>query len=140
MKFIASILIVLFSVPFLSAQINSDINSPEITFQSEVIDFGNITQGSEAIRTFSFKNTGKTPLTIASIKGACGCTTFPESWPKNPIAPGASANFKVKYDTSIRIGMFDKKITVTSNASNSIVEVKIKGSVIPAGTPATSGN
>ena len=110
MKLIASILIVLFSVPFLSAQINSDINAPEITFQSEVIDFGNITQGSEAIRTFSFKNTGKTPLTIASIKGACGCTTFPESWPKNPIAPGASANFKVKYDTSIRIGMFDKKI------------------------------
>ncbi|MSP68921.1 MAG: DUF1573 domain-containing protein [Bacteroidetes bacterium] len=140
MKFIASILIVLYSVTFLSAQINSDINAPEITFQSEVIDFGNITQGSEAIRTFSFKNTGKTPLTIASIKGACGCTTFPESWPKNPIAPGSSANFKVKYDTSIRIGMFDKKITVTSNASNSIVEVKIKGSVIPAGTPATSGN
>ncbi len=118
----------------------SDPNAPVITFTEEVIDFGNVNQGSEAIRVFTFTNTGKTPLVISSIKGACGCTTFPESWPKDPIPPGGTASFKVKYDTSIRVGMFDKKIMVSSNAANGNIEVKIKGTVVPAGVPASGGN
>lgn len=126
-----------------TAEVAPDQNAPMITFQMEVGDLGNVTQGSEAIYTFTFTNTGKTPLIISSIKGACGCTTFPESWPKDPIPPGGKGSFKVKYDTSIRVGMFDKKIMVSSNAANGmngVVEVKIKGTVIPAGTPATGGN
>ena len=145
MKNLISVLFVLVAATRLSAQtqtamVTPDPNAPVITFQSEVIDFGNVTQGSEAIRTFTFTNTGKTPLIITSIKGACGCTTFPENWPKDPIPPGGTATFKVKYDTSIRVGMFDKKIMVSSNASNSMVEVKIKGTVVPAGAPASGGN
>jgi hypothetical protein len=144
MKNFISILFVLVAATRLSAQtqaiVATDPNAPVITFQSEVIDFGNVSQGSEAIRTFTFTNTGKTPLIITSIKGACGCTTFPENWPKDPIPPGGTATFKVKYDTSIRVGMFDKKIMVSSNASNSMVEVKIKGTVVPAGAPASGGN
>jgi Protein of unknown function (DUF1573) len=118
------------------ATTSPDPNAPVITFEVEVIDFGTIEQGSEQIRVFTFTNTGKSPLIITSIKGACGCTTFPESWPKEPIPPGGKATFKVKYDTSIRVGMFDKKIMVYSNASNAVVEVKIKGNVVPTGTPA----
>jgi hypothetical protein len=147
MKNLISILFILVAATRLSAQtqtiVTADPNAPVITFQTEVIDFGNVAQGSEAIRTFTFTNTGKSPLIISSIKGACGCTTFPESWPKDPIPPGGTATFKVKYDTSIRVGMFDKKIMVASNASNSVggvVEVKIKGNVIPAATPVTGGN
>ncbi len=146
MKNFVPVLLVFLAVIRLSAQpsvATADPNAPVITFQSEVIDFGSLTQGSEAIQTFTFTNTGKTPLIITSIKGACGCTTFPESWPKDPIAPGGTATFKVKYDTSIRVGMFDKKIMVASNASNGlngVVEVKIKGIVVPAGTPASGGN
>jgi hypothetical protein len=145
MKKFISVFVVLVAITRLSAQtptavVTPDPNAPVITFQSEVIDFGNVTQGSEAIRTFTFTNTGKSPLIISSIKGACGCTTFPEGIPKDPIPPGGTATFKVKYDTSIRVGMFDKKIMVSSNASNNVVEVKIKGTVVPAGSPATGGN
>jgi hypothetical protein len=92
-----------------------------------------VQQGSEQIRTFTFTNTGSSPLVITSIKGQCGCTTFPESWPTAPIPPGGTASFKVQYDTKIRVGMFDKKITVNSNASNGTVEVKIKGNVVASG-------
>lgn len=101
-----------------------------ITFESEVIDFGSVVQGTEQIRTFKFTNTGTTPLIISSIKGQCGCTSIPDSWPKEPIPPGGTGSFQVKYDTSVRVGMFDKKIIVTSNAVNSVVEVKIKGNVL----------
>jgi hypothetical protein len=104
-----------------------------ITFESDVIDFGTVTQGSEQIRTFKFTNTGTAPLVISSIKGQCGCTTFPDSWPKDPIPPGGTGSFKVKYDTAVRLGLFDKKIMVYCNASNCVnglVEVKIKGNVV----------
>jgi hypothetical protein len=141
-KFLPAMLLLIASVR-LSAQapvVAPDPNAPVITFTVDVIDFGDINQGSEAIREFTFTNTGKSPLIITSIKGACGCTTLPGGWPKDPIPPGGTASFKVKYDTANRPGMFEKKITVTSNASNGIIEVRIKGKVVPAGAPATGGN
>ena len=106
-----------------------DANAPAITFESEVIDYGVLKQGSDAVRTFKFTNTGNSPLIIQSIKGQCGCTSIPDSWPKGPIPPGGTGTFQVKYDTLTRIGAFDKKVTITSNASNSPQDVKIKGVV-----------
>ena len=103
-----------------------------ITFETEVIDFGNVLQHTEQVRTFKFTNTGNAPLVIKSIKGQCGCTSIPDSWPKDPIAPGGTGSFQVKYDTEVRVGMFDKKIIVTSNAVTPVVEVKIKGNVLSA--------
>lgn len=145
MKRLLPVLLLLVSASMrLSAQAPAaDPNAAMITFNAEVIDFGSVTQGSEAIREFTFTNTGKSPLVITSIKGACGCTTFPDNWPKEPIPPGGTASFKVKYDTANRVGMFDKKIMVfcnAANAANGFYEVKIKGIVAPAGAPATGGN
>jgi hypothetical protein len=108
-------------------------NGAVITFEAEVIDFGNVTQGTEQIRTFKFTNTGSEPLVISSIKGQCGCTSIPDSWPKEPIPPGGTGTFQVKYDTTVRVGMFDKKIIITSNATTPNAEVRIKGCVVAAG-------
>lgn len=105
-------------------------DGPVITFETEVIDFGTVVQGTEQIRTFKFTNTGNAPLVITSIKGQCGCTSIPDSWPKDPIPPGGTGTFQVKYDTTVRVGMFDKKIIITSNAITPTVEVKIKGNVV----------
>jgi hypothetical protein len=59
-----------------------------------------------------------------------GCTV-PE-WPKEPIAPGAKASIKVKYDTS-RQGVINKNVTITSNAVNAAEKIiYIKGNVLPA--------
>lgn len=104
-----------------------------ITFEATVIDFGNVVEGTEQVRTFKFTNTGTSPLIISSIKGQCGCTTIADSWPKGPIAPGATGEFQVKYDTNSRVGQFDKKIIVTSNdATEPVKEVRIKGNVTAA--------
>ena len=103
-----------------------------ITFEESVIDFGNVVEGSEQVRTFKFTNSGTAPLIISSIKGQCGCTTISDSWPKEAIAPGASGEFQVKYDTKSRVGQFDKKIVITSNASVPVTEVRIKGNVTAA--------
>ena len=103
-----------------------------LTFEALVIDFGNVVEGSEQLRTFKFTNTGTAPLVISSIKGQCGCTTISDSWPKEAIAPGGTGEFQVKYDTKSRVGQFDKKIVITSNATVPVTEVRIKGNVMAA--------
>jgi len=126
MKKVIALLLLLTTAWSVNAQ-NQTSDGPAITFEKEVIDFGNVNQGTEQIRTFKFTNTGTAPLIITSIKGQCGCTSIPDSWPKEPIPPGGTGTFQVKYDTSVRVGMFDKKIIITSNAVTPVVEVKIKG-------------
>ena len=116
---------------------NIDPNAPEIKFEQEVIDYGNIAYDANTVREYKFKNTGKSPLIISNITTQCGCTTV-DNWPKEPIAPGKTASFKIKYDSK-RPGKFDKKITVTSNAKSPSVVLTIKGEVAPApAQPATT--
>lgn len=111
-------------------------NAPDMIFDKETVDFGTIDQGADGIRTFKFKNSGKSPLIISEVKGQCGCTTLPDGWPKEPIMPGASGTIKVKYDTQ-RVGAFDKKVTITSNAKTASKQVTIKGVVKAIAVPAT---
>lgn len=113
---------------------NTDPNAPDIKFESEVIDYGVIPYDSDGIREFKFKNVGKSPLTITSVQGECGCTATTidgkPGWPQEPILPGKTGTIKIKYDTK-RVGRFEKNITVTSNAKYPVVKLKIKGEVKP---------
>lgn len=111
---------------------NSNPNAPEITFESDVIDYGTIEYSADGNRQFKFKNTGKEPLIITNCQPGCGCTL--PNWPKEPIMPGATAVIDVKYATE-RVGSFDKTITVTSNAKTASKVIRIKGVVKP--NPAT---
>ncbi len=112
-------------------------NAAEISFDSEVIDYGTIEHNADGNRQFKFKNTGKEPLIIANCQGSCGCTV--PTWPKEPIKPGATAVIDVKYATD-RVGSFEKTITVTSNAKSASKLLRIKGVVKPDPTaaPATT--
>lgn len=101
-------------------------NAPQITFTQTVIDYGTIDKGSDGVRTFTFTNTGNEPLIVTNTKGSCGCTV--PTKPTDPIAPGATGEIKVKYDTN-RVGPFTKTVTVTSNAETPTVQLRIKGTV-----------
>lgn len=98
----------------------------KIEFKSETIDYGNIAKGSDGVRVFEFTNTGNEELVISQVKSSCGCTV-PEK-PNGPIAPGATGEIKVKYDTK-RVGPIRKTVTVYSNATEPIKALKIKGVV-----------
>ena len=101
----------------------------KIEFTKEVHDYGTVENGANGDCTFEFKNTGNAPLIISNAKGSCGCTV--PSWPKEPIAPGASSKITVKYDTK-RPGAINKSVTITSNAVNAPSKViRIKGDVKP---------
>ena len=111
-------------------------NGSQISFEKETHDYGTIKNGANGTCTFEFKNTGNAPLILSNAKGSCGCTV--PTWPKEPIAPGATGVISVKYDTK-RQGAINKSVTITSNATNEPNKViRIKGTVLPApenGTP-----
>ncbi len=111
-----------------TAPVVDDPNAPDINFATETIDYGTVEHNADGNREFKFKNTGKSPLIITNCKGSCGCTV--PTWPKEPIAPGASASIKVKYATD-RVGPFTKTVTVTSNAKTPTRVLKITGKVLP---------
>jgi len=111
-----------------SIKVNINPNAPEITFEKDIYDFGNIKNEGNGTYEFKFKNTGKEPLIISDAKGSCGCTV--PSWPKELIKPGASGIIKVTYDTK-RTGGFIKTVTITSNAKTQQKVITIKGNVEP---------
>jgi len=104
------------------------ISNATIDFEKKVVDYGLIENKSDGARKFVFKNNGTDPLIIKNAKGSCGCTV--PTWPREPIAPGASGEIGVKYDTK-RTGKFTKTITLTTNAGKVPVILTIKGEVNP---------
>ena len=131
MKKLSAVLgIFLFFTVAVSAQESAKVESAggaEMTFDSEVIDYGTIAQNADGLRTFKFTNTGNAPLIISNAKGSCGCTV--PTWPKQPINPGEQGEIKVKYATN-RVGPINKSVTVTSNAATPTKVLRIKGNVL----------
>lgn len=88
-------------------------NAPVFTFDKEKHDFGSIESGSSPKTVFTFTNTGKSPLIITNAKGSCGCTV--PSWPKEPIAPGATGEIEVQFNSGTKKGNQTKTVTLTAN-------------------------
>ena len=99
---------------------------PVMEFETTTIDYGKIKRNSEPYRIFKFTNTGDAPLIISKAKGSCGCTV--PTYPKEAIAPGESAEVKVRYDTN-RFGNFTKSVTLTTNEKTPTRKLTIKGQV-----------
>lgn len=93
----------------------------------KTFDFGIIEKNSEGIGEIKFQNIGKSPLVITNISSSCGCTT--PSWPKEPVLPGDSGLVLVKYDTR-RVGIINKQITISCNATEPNIIIQIKGNVM----------
>lgn len=111
-----------------SADTTAQTSDAEITFETDLHDFGDIEYGGNGTYEFKFKNTGTTPLIISNAKGSCGCTV--PTYPKDvPIKPGESQIIKVTYDTK-RVGHFMKTVRVTSNAKTQVKVITIRGKVL----------
>lgn len=103
-------------------------DAPVMTFEKATYDFGKLKQGESVQYIFKFKNTGKTPLIISDASATCGCTV-PEP-PKDPIMPGKDGEIKVVFNSTGKMGVQDKVVTITSNANPTVSEVHLIGEVI----------
>lgn len=102
--------------PFVAQQAIALTQGAEISFDKSTHDYGQIEKSANGECIFVFTNTGNKPLKISNAKGSCGCTV--PQWPREEIAPGATGEIKVRYDTK-RVGVINKSVTIQSNALNS---------------------
>ncbi len=103
--------------------------TPVFEFESETHDFGEIEEGTLAEHNFVFKNTGDSPLIITSAQGSCGCTV--PNPPKEPIAPGATAEIKVSFNSAGRAGNQQKTVTLNANTTPATKILRISAQVNP---------
>lgn len=113
-------------------QITADLidpkNPPEITFSEPIFNFDTVALGAEVAYTFTFKNTGKTPLLINSVKAGCGCTVL-KGWPKTPIEPGDGGEIPVVLTTK-RTGYTKKYISILANTKPATSKLFLEGYVV----------
>ncbi|HEY8929875.1 MAG TPA: DUF1573 domain-containing protein [Mucilaginibacter sp.] len=102
-------------------------DAPVMKFEKEIHDFGKIKKGDKVTYDFKFTNTGKSPLIITDAVATCGCTK-PE-WPKTPVKPGEAGSIHVTFDSTGKMGLQDKMITVTANTKPSQNMVHLIGEV-----------
>ncbi|PRY88062.1 DUF1573 domain-containing protein [Mongoliibacter ruber] len=124
-------LLVVFAFAVIAVQAQSDNKGAVIDFKEKSIDFGDISQGDKVEHTFVFTNSGETPLVISNVAVSCGCTA--PAWPKEPVAPGATGELKVVFNSAGKMGKQNSVVRIYSNASEPIEKVSLISNVLPRG-------
>ena len=101
-----------------------------MVFDTYEHDFGTLDEGDAVTHVFSFTNTGSEPLILDKCKGSCGCTV--PQCPKEPIAPGASGEIEVKFNSKGKKNSQTKTVTINANTDPGQTILKIKAFVNPA--------
>lgn len=128
MKYFVKIIILLVAVSFsIQGFAQEDENGPQIKFEEQQFDFGDVKQGEKLSHKFTFKNNGNEPLILNNVLTTCGCTVT--EWPKDPIQPGKSGEIEVKFNTAGRMGKQNKVVTVISNAVSPQTRIKIVANI-----------
>lgn len=116
-----------FAQPTTSAPAD-DPNAAKIVFETMEYNFDSIVQGDTVKYTFTFKNTGKSPLIISDVQVGCGCTV--PKYSKEPIPPGKKGTIYVEFRSAGKMGMQEKPITVVSNSGGGNVVLFLRGKVV----------
>ena len=98
-----------------------------MSFAEESFDFGTVDQGEKVSHTYKFTNSGSEPLILSNAKGSCGCTV--PQWPREPIAPGATGEIVVEFDSKNKSGKRNQKVTITANTEPAQTVISLTGEV-----------
>ena len=117
------------NVKAVEKRIDKAYDSPEIEFEFDSYDFGEVKDGEIVEVDFNFTNSGKSDLIIFDASASCGCTV-PE-YPQNVnIKPGQSDKLKVRFDTANKPGKQIKSVTLTTNTNSGKKIIRISGFVL----------
>lgn len=100
-------------------------------FQEDEVDFGVIEEGEILTYTFNFINSGKDTIRLTEenrdVRPSCSCTA--SEYSKEKIGPGGSGKIKAGFNTTGRLGIFNKTILI-SQRGTPYKTLLIKGVVI----------
>lgn len=110
-------------------ELNKEKNASVTTieFEKKEHDFGMIPKDSKVKTVFKFTNTGEHPYVIDNARGSCGCTV--PSYPKTPIAPGATSEIEVEFNSANKHGEITKSVTLKGNTEPMETTLIIKGKI-----------
>lgn len=86
---------------------------PEIKFESDKHDFGQVTPRSDSKCKFKFQNVGGGVLEIKNVRTTCGCTVA--KLDKKKYAPGESGEIEVNFKAGVSAVPVQKHLYVLSN-------------------------
>lgn len=112
------------------AQVENKKKGAIISWVENSFDFGDLEQGAKVEHSFRFINSGTEPLLITNVEVTCGCTT-PKGWPRDPIAPGESAEITVSFNSTGKSGKQRKVVSLTSNSIGSNNQIVFTANIIP---------
>lgn len=79
-------------------------------------NFGTIPEGDSIKLTYTFINTGNTPLFLSGVRTSCGCTIV--NFPKEAVLPGHTEKLAASFNSKFHPGYMHKLIVVKSNTKN----------------------
>jgi hypothetical protein len=90
---------------------------PRIALKGDMteLDFGDLKQGITLVREHAFENAGTGPLCIASVKSTCGCLKASLVGSKRRFEPGEGGVLRLAVDTTGKMGVINKRVTITCN-------------------------
>lgn len=93
---------------------------PEITWEVQKFDLGDVYLGDTRDLEYTFTNTGSADLEIELVT-TCKCTAI--DWPRQPIPPGGIGKITATYDsTNQKLGPITKTIDIIANTDPIVVE------------------
>ena len=103
-----------------------------IKFDKLTHNFGTFSEKDPIVTcTFTYTNTGGSPLIINQAVASCGCTV-PE-YTKTPIKPGEKGEIKVTYNGTGKFpGHFKKSITIRTNGQTEMTRIYVEGEMTEA--------
>ncbi len=107
---------------------------PQITLETNALDFGDVVNGTIIIEEITVTNTGTAPLQIESVATSCGCTTA-EITPQT-IQPGEQGILHIEFDSGAHgpdeVGELHRQIFISSNIPDqSEVIVEFVANILP---------
>ena len=106
---------------------NDSEKMPQISFETDMHDFGQLMAGENISYSFKFTNTGNADLIISGCDASCGCTVA--DYPKERIAPGQTGYVTVSFKSQGMSGHQMKEVIVASNTQPARTRLRISATV-----------
>jgi hypothetical protein len=104
---------------------------PWAVIEKDTFDLGTIKQGSTARNHITIRNEGRHDLIVAGVRSSCGLMI--PNWPADPVGRNEEVVINFRYNAS-RLGAFERKIILHTNAYQKTIVVTVFGEVIPLNT------
>lgn len=95
------------------AALADDAPRPRMEVAEKQLSFGEVVQGQQVRVPLALKNAGQAPLVITHVETTCDCSVA--RLPAGPIAPGATGEVLVEFDSRERTGVQGFEVYVYSN-------------------------